>query len=139
MPPVSLLVHSACIFLTSPCAALGFGGLAHFLPSHNGRCLTNHQSVASLAIALGKSLGCPASQLVGFSVYGGWGGRERLDFIKHDRGTGLMVTLELSGAGSGFLLTRGLHRDLSSAVALSQIPRSRPSLLVLGRACFLLS
>lgn len=74
MPPVSLLVDSACIFLTSPCAALGFGGLAHFLPSHNGRCLTNHQSVASLAIALGKSLECPASQLVGFSVYGGWAG-----------------------------------------------------------------
>ncbi|ELK17459.1 hypothetical protein PAL_GLEAN10016539 [Pteropus alecto] len=135
MPPVLLLLDSACIFLTSPCAALGFGGLAHFLPSHNGRCLTNHQSVASLAIALGKSLECPASQLVGFSVHGG----ERLDFIKHDRGTGLMVTLELSGTGSGFLLTRGLHRDLSSAAALSQIPCSRPSLLVLGRACFLLS
>lgn len=50
-----------------------------------------------------------------------------------------MVTLELSGAGSGFLLTQGLHRDLSSAAALSWIPHSRPSLPVLGRACFLLS
>lgn len=126
-------------FLTSPCAALGLGGLAHFLPSHSRRCLTNHQSVASLAIVLGKSLECPASQLVGFSVHrgGGWGGR--LDFIKHDRGTGLMVTLELSGAGSGFLLTQGLHRDLSSAAALGWIPHSRPSLPVLGRASFLLS
>lgn len=68
--PAALLPDSACISLTSPCAARGFGGLAPFLPSHSRRRLTNPQSVASLATVLGKSLERPARQLVGFSVHG---------------------------------------------------------------------